>query len=101
MSGVLELCLLPGARLRLGCARRRSGPGLAGVVLEPARVGCVLGFGVMLGVGLGRWWLFWWFLTSGLMFSFVVAPSVAGVVALWWMLHLECFLLCPDCSLLL
>jgi hypothetical protein len=30
MSGVFELCLLPGARLRLGCARRRSGPGLAG-----------------------------------------------------------------------
>jgi hypothetical protein len=30
MSGVLDLCLLPGARLRLGCARRRSGPELAG-----------------------------------------------------------------------
>jgi hypothetical protein len=26
---VLKLCLLPGARLRLGCGRRRSGPGLA------------------------------------------------------------------------
>jgi hypothetical protein len=30
MSGRLELCLLPGARLRLGCARRRCGSGLAG-----------------------------------------------------------------------
>jgi hypothetical protein len=45
MSGVLESWLLPGARSRLGCLRRRGGPWLAG-----GGVGAG-----MLGVRAGLW----------------------------------------------